>query len=300
MASDTGKIKIGITLTVALSLAIVLLAPSPVVPATTCLVDNGDMLLTTQDFSAVPESTIAEANSLARELFGDHPEKRDEFVSQLLATYLAARDKDIVIVFNSGGWGWTAIEETREGESFVTGIESQLASMGYTSLFLNHKRTAKTLDGGISELMLTVNLYPPKARDLAARVEFLTNNIPGIRVILTGVSNGTLICDGVMNILEDKPQVYSIQLGPPFWNGATLSDRSLVLRGNGVVPDSFSQGDIFTMVRANLEALFGLSQEYPGDILLYIGAPGHDYNWQYPEVRSKIIEFLHSRFGAEQ
>ena len=276
-----------------------LLIPSSVVPATACEVERGEILLSVQDLSAQPQYMIEEASDLASEVFGGYPEKNDEFVNQLMATYLAAKDSDIVVIFNSGGWGWTAVEDTREGYSFINCIDSELASMGYSLLFLNHKRTAKTLDSRISELMLAVELYPTKAKDLAARIEFLSNHIPGIKVILIGVSNGTLICDGVMNILEDNPQVYSIQLGPPFWSSATSSDRSLVMRGNGAVPDSFSQGDLFTIIRANIEALFGISQESPGDILLYVEAPGHDYNWQYPEVRSQITNFLQQNFGLK-
>jgi hypothetical protein len=297
VAVKVSKISIAIVLTVAVSLALVLLIPPSVVPATACEVENEEICLSVPDLSLQHKSMIEEASDLAGELFGNHPEKNDEFTSQLMATYLAAKDKDIVVIFNSGGWGWTAVENTREGESFINGIESELADMGYSLLFLNHKRTARTLDSGIGEFMLAADLYPSKAEDLAARVEFLSNHIPDIKVILVGVSNGTLICDGVMNILEDNPQVYSIQIGPPFWSGVTSSGRSLVMRSNGVIPDSFSQGDLLTILRANVESLFGVYQENPGDILLYVGAPGHDYNWQYPEVSSQVTNFLQRNFG---
>ena len=69
------------------------------------------------------------------------------------------------------------------------------------------------------------------------------------------------------------------------------------MKSNGIVPDSFSQGDFFTIIGANLEALFGVSQEAPGKVLLYIGSPGHDYGWHYDEVRSRITSFLHQNFG---
>jgi hypothetical protein len=71
----------------------------------------------------------------------------------------------------------------------------------------------------------------------------------------------------------------------------------LVIRSNGTVPDAFSQGYLLTIIRANIEALFGLSQEYPGGILLYVAAPGHDYNWEYPDIRSRIIAFLRANLG---
>jgi hypothetical protein len=95
-----------------------------------------------------------------------------------------------------------------------------------------------------------------------------------------------------MQILDGNPQVFSIQMGPPFWNNSDNSDQSLIMRTNGIIPDAFSQGDIYTIARANLEALLGISQQYPGNILLYIGAPGHDYNWEYPGVGAEIRRFL--------
>ena len=298
MSAKVRRLKIGVSLTVVLSLAIVLLVPSPVVLATVSEVGAGGIPLSTDDFSAVPQYIVDDANTLATELFSDAEEKRQDFISQLQATYLAAKDKDIVIIFNSGGWGWTPIEASPYGLSLVSGISSELASLGYSVLFLDHLRPSGGWQVIINESVEIATRYPSKAKDLAARVRFLTRHIPDLRVIIAGESEGSLICDSVMSILKDNSKVYSIQLGPPFWDNSTVSDRSLVLRSNGVVPDAFSQGDIFAIIRANLEALFGISQDNPGKILLYIGAPGHDYRWEYPEVRSQITNFLRSSFGT--
>ena len=298
MEAKVHRLKIGVSLTVILSLAIVLLAPSPVVLATVSEVGTGGTPLPTADFSAVPRYIVDDANTLATELFGDAEEKRQDFISQLLATYLAAKDRDIVIIFNSGGLGRTPIEASPNGPSIVTGIESELASLGFAVLFLDHLRTQEGWQALLNECVEVVTRYPSKAKDLAARVEFLTSHIPDLRVIITGESEGSLISDSVMSILRDNPRVYSIQLGPAFWDNSTTSGRSLVLRSNGVVPDAFSQGDIFTIIRANLEALFGISQDNHGTILLYIGAPGHDYRWEYEEVRSQITNFLRESLGT--
>jgi hypothetical protein len=268
--------------------------------ATVSEVGTGGIPLSTDDISAVPQYIVDDANRLATELFGDAEEKRQDFIGQLQATYLAAKDKDIVIIFNSGGWGWTPIEDSPYGLGIVSGISSELASLGYEALFLDHLRTHGGWQVIINESVEIATRYPSKAKDLAARVKFLTSHIPDLKVIITGESEGSLICASVMSILGDDPQLYSIQLGPPFWDNSTISDRSLVLRSNGEVPDAFSQGDIFAVIRANLEAMFGISQEYAGKILLYIGAPGHDYRWEYPGVRSQITNFLHESFGARQ
>jgi hypothetical protein len=299
MSSKIFRLKITVVIVTAICLTIVLLAPSPVVPATTYRADSNGASLVIEDSSVVPQPIVNDAAEAAAELFGDDQQKQNEFISQLLALYLEAKNKDVVIINNSGGFGWSPIEAFSHGNEFVTGVDAKLNSLGYDTLWLDHYRTAKTLNGCISEAMFASGLYPAKAEDLAARVEFLTSHIPNIRIILTGESNGSTICGDVMQILKDNPQVYSIQLGPPFWNNGTKSDRMLVLRSNGSVPDAFSQGDVITIIRSNLEALFGISQEYPGHILFYIGAPGHDYSWQYDGVSSKVLEFLDNNFNPK-
>lgn len=299
MAAKRRRLNIVVILVVAISLSVVLLAPSPVSPATVYVV-GAEAPLQIQDYSAVPQSVVEDAGRLAAELFGNDQKKQQKFTGQLLATYVAAKDKDVVVIFNSGGWGWSSILASPYGLDFVAGIESALADLGYTSLMLDHYRTGSNINGLVSELLFAVDKYPAKPIDLASRIEFLTRHLPGIKVIITGMSNGASICEDAMLILGDNQQVYSIQLGPPFWNGSTISDRALVLRSNGIVDDTFSQGDIITIISINVEAMLGISQEDPGNILLYIGAPGHDYRWQHPAVRSQIIDFLEGMAAKEQ
>ncbi len=300
MSSKILRLKIAVALTTAVCLAIVLLAPSPVVPATTYRADSNGTPLVVEDFSVVPQHIVDDAAEAAAEMFGNSQQKQNEFISQLLAIYLEAKDKDVVIISNSGGWGWSPIEIFPNGHEFVTGVDAKLNSLDYDTLWLDHYRTAKTLNGCISEFMFASGLYPAKARDLAVRVEFLTSHIPNIRVIISGESNGSTICGDAMRILKDNPQVYGIQLGPPSWDNGTESDRMLVLRSNGSVPDAFSQGDVITIIRSNLEALLGISQEYPGHILFYIGAPGHDYSWQHEGVHLQVLAFLDNNFNPDK
>ena len=263
---------------------------------------RGELPLSASDLSAVPQSVADDAARLATELFGDSQEKYDEFVNQLLGTYLQAKDKDFVLVFNSGGWGWSLIEASPGWLSIFTGIESELNSSGYTSLLLTHQRTDDTLQGRLDEIVQMITGYSSKAEDLACRVEFLITHIPELRVIITGESNGTVICDRTMDILTDSPQVYSIQTGPPFWHDNIMLDRTLVMTYNGRFPDSFSQGEFLTMTRASLRALLGLPQpeNESGSVGNFVRAPGHDYWWQYPEVHSQITNFLDKNFGIKQ
>ena len=268
---------------------------------TTSEVGTGGLPLSVSDLSAVPQSVAEDAVRLATELFGDSQEKCDSFVNQLLATYSKAEDKDFIILFNPGGWGWNPVEHSPEWWSISTGVKSELDSSGYASLVLNYQRTLDTLRGHLNELVEMMTGYSSKAKDLACRVEFLTSHNADLKIILAGESNGAIICDRAMSILEDNPQVYSIQTGPPFWHKNAVLDRTLVLTDNGIIPDSFSQGDFPTMIWANLKSVLGLSksEDSSGKILRYVEAPGHQYRWQYPEVYSQIRNFLDENFKTK-
>ena len=254
-----------------------------------------------RDFSDVPQSVAEDATRLATELFGDGREKGEDFVDQLLAMYVEAEDKDVIVLFNSGGWGWKFAARSPGWTSILNGIKSELESLGYEALLLNYRRTSETMRGCIKEFVEVTNSYPSKAKTLAGRVEFLTDHIPDLRVIVTGESNGTVIADCSMSILRDNPQVYSIQTGTPFWHEHIMPDRTLVLNSNGTTPDTFSRGNVDVMLWATVTDWLGLSspEESPGRIGYYLRAPGHDYSWQYPEVYSRIVTFLQENFVVE-
>ncbi|MFC2002504.1 hypothetical protein ACFLV4_00950 [Chloroflexota bacterium] len=289
------------TLAIILFLGIVLVTLSYTGMGVTCEVGTDGLPLLTCDRSAIPQPVIEDATELAKTLFGDYQEKADNFVSQVLAIYSEAKDKDFVILFNSGGWGWTPLENNPAWETIFNGIKFELNLLGYESLALDYKRTEESWRGRLEEAAEMANFYPRKAEYLASRVTFLTKHIPHLRVILAGESNGTVIADRVMTILEDNPQVYSIQTGPPFWHNSVALERALVLTSNGIIPDSFSQGNPLTMISANLKALisFPKAAEDSGAILYYVKAPGHEYWWQYPEVYSEITNFLKQNFSIK-
>jgi hypothetical protein len=303
MMINIRKLGILLVLSAVLFLGVALLAFSYSDVGLTDIVGAEGISQSVPDLSTVPESVAEDAVELATELFGDYGDRYDDFVTQLLTTYVEARDKDFVVIFNPGGWGWNVLDSSSGWRSIFDGIETELESLGYSSLLLDYRRTGESLRGIIDEFVEVITRYPSKAKELASRVQFLTEHIPELKVIVTGESNGTIISDSVMSILRDNPRVYSIQTGHPFWHENTVLSRTLVLNSNGVTPDSFSRGDIPAMLWSSLKALFGLTppeEEAPGRILYFMRAPGHDYRWQYPGVYSQIIDFLETNFGFNQ
>jgi hypothetical protein len=145
-----------------------------------------------------------------------------------------------------------------------------------------------------------MRLYPNKVKDLVLRVEFLTDHLPNLKVIVAGESTGTVITDEAMVRLQNKPQVYSIQTGMPFWHKPSVSDdRILLVNNNGIGDDTFSYGNVPSMLWTSVKGWFGLTKEsdVPGNILKWLRAPGHDYSWQYPGVYDAIVDFLQRNFG---
>ena len=258
--------------------------------------------LTECDYSSVPQTVIDDAVELAGDLFGKGQENIQSFVDQLVAMYNEVKDLDVVIIFNSGGWGWNLTNETPGWESILDGITTQLATQGYNTEVLNYRRTSSGMTGCLQEFYEAATRYPNKAKDLAWRVEFLTEHLPDLRIIVAGESTGTVITDKTMGILKDETRVYSIQTGTPFWHKPSETDRTLLMNSNGKGIDTFSYGNIPAMIWATVKGWFGLTSpdDNPGDILSWLKAPGHDYSWQYPGVCSEVVEFLDKNFGNKE
>lgn len=296
------RLRFRLTLTMMALVIVVLIFPASLGLAQISAIGTGGFPLALDDISDIPESLIESAEQLAAEFFGDSPEKGSDFTTQLLAIYEKAKDKDVVILFNSGGWGWNLADASPGWLSILSGIRLELRDLGYKSLVLNYQRTENNLIGQIDEFISMVSFYPEKASALAHRVKFLTDNLPDLKVIMAGESDGAIISDMAMGILKDNPRVYSIQTGPPFWHKPRMLERSLTLTSSGLRSDVFSQGDLFAMLAASLENFFGFPRgpNSAGNIMYYIGAPGHDYWWQYPGVYSEISDFLYRNFEPER
>jgi hypothetical protein len=250
------------------------------------------------DYSAVPENVIDNANRIAKKAVRSSLEKTRVYVDGLLSTYVQSLDKDVIIFFNSGGMGWNLTKDTPGWASILNGIKSQLEALGHHPLVLNYRRTGSGLRSSIREFFEAAYRYPHKSKDLARRVEFLIDNLPILKIIIAGESTGTVISEKTMRVMKDRPNVYSIQTGMPFWHRPVVQERTLSMRSNGSNIDTFSDGHVRAILWATVKGWFG-RKNHPGTILSWLKAPGHDYSWQYPGVSSAVIKFLESNFAVK-
>jgi hypothetical protein len=246
----------------------------------------------TYDNSALPASVLQDAWTMAGKRYSDSP-RAETYYQQVLIAYRESRNKDVLILFNPGGWGTKTLYASLDWTSIIEGMQNDITSAGYRVSTLNYLRTSNNIRGQLNELKEMATAYKSKAADLSELVNFLTRQDPGLKVILAGESTGTIICDEAMALLEDNTRVFSIQTGTPFWHKTHTQVRTILLKDNGIVPDSFSQGDLATILKSSIKSLIELDKpEMEGDILGFLSAPGHEYWWQYPGVGAQIDAFL--------
>ena len=217
----------------------------------------------------------------------------------MLEIYSESEDKDFILIYNSGGWGRAPLQDEPPWGSVLNGIESKLKELGYSCGLVEYRRSGDTVAESIYELRELVNAYPSKAMELAVMVDFITRYSEDLKVIVTGVCHGAVYSNEVMTHLEANPQVYSIQAGRPFWYGGSITPRALIIENNGVSADAMKTGDIRGIIRYNLQRYLGLVEsagKYQSTTLFQ--APGHEYAWDYPKIRSQIAAFLEENFGS--
>lgn len=255
-------------------------------------------VFTSVDFSSVPPAVVADAEKMAEGLVGRGSDNYQNTVNQLVGSYIAAGESDIVIYFNSGGMGWNYVRDTPGWESILNGITAELEALGYRPLIINYCRTNRGLIGSIKEIIEAATRYTKKVVGMEKYAEFLINHLPHLKYIIAGESTGTVITEEAMSYFRDKPNVYSIQTGNPFWYKTVARERTLRISSNGRGTDSFAYGNVPSMIFATVKGWLGLTSpaDNPGNILKWLKAPGHAYAWEYSVISAEITGFLESNF----
>ena len=209
----------------------------------------------------------------------------------------SALESDIVIIFNSGGWGNTPLEKAEDFAPIIEGIEKTLRDFGYNSLVIPYNRTKNNLFGKITGARDFLNSFQTSSEILAEKVNFLAENLPDKKIILAGLSAGGALVEETMAKISEEAQVYAVAVGIPFWQKTVESENILLLDNNG--KDALSKGELKSLISVLVKAPFKwISSKINGDDLTFsqvLQAPGHDYLWDSPEVGPKIVTFLENK-----
>ncbi len=246
----------------------------------------------------------AEVSQLAQQLFGNDRQKCASFTNRLLDICTGVQDKDILLIHNPGGWGSTHLENLLQWErSIVEGVSATIDRLGYTYLLRQHFRTSHGWQEIIRDMREQARFFHSKSKIMAAELKFITQHLNTLKVILIGASQGAAFSNAVIQQLGELPQVYSIELGIFFLHMSrrVVTQRTLVIDSNGVIPDPMTNRNLKTAAKAYLTAPFRWVQYRlqgkPQKLTYCIDAPGHNYNWEYPEVQRQIGDFLNLHFG---
>jgi len=210
-----------------------------------------------------------------------------------------ASNTDVIIIFNSGGWGDTPFEEAKDFAPIIAGIQDTLEDLGYNSLVIPYKRTKNDFLGKIAGARDFFNSFKSSSKILTEDLEILVEKTPNKKIIITGLSAGGVLVDETMEKISQKSKnsVYAIVAGVPFWHDNFESENILLLDNNG--KDSLAKGDTKSLISAFLGAPFKwIFSKINGQNLTFsqaIQAPGHKYSWSSPEVSSQIVTFLNNK-----
>jgi len=248
-----------------------------------------------------------EAYQLAEQLLGKKTEKCAELAKRLVDICTQAQDKDFLLIHNPGGRGSTYLEHCLQWErSIVEGVSDTIERLGYSWLLTQHFRSGSGWRERIRFVKELFRLSADKVNVLAAELEFIIRHLSSIKIILIGGSQGAAFGNAVMQRLHGLCQVYSIELGIPFLHRSrrVVTERTLAIDGNGLMPDAMMEWDIATIVKVSSAAPFRwIKYRLQGKRVKFtycINVPGHDYNWDYPEVRQQIGHFLNTNFGTKR
>ncbi len=250
-----------------------------------------------------------EANHLARQLFGNNIKKCASFTNRLLDICTRAQGKDFLLIHNPGGWGGTPLEHLLKWErSIVDGVCASIERLGYSWLLIQYFRGGSSWWAHMRSLKEEARFFlkgkSSKAGVMAAELKFIIQHTNNLKVILIAASQGAAFSNAIMRQPGELSQVYSIELGLFFvhMSRRVVTERTLAIDGNGIMPDPMAHRNLRVGFKAYITAPYRWIkyrlQGKPEKFTYCINAPGHDYNWEYPEVRRRIIDFLETNFGT--
>ncbi len=226
-------------------------------------------------------------------LLGEVPDN-----SRFTTVLNSVSENNIVIVFNSGGWGNTPFEKADDLRPIIEGIQHTLNELGYSSVIAPYNRTKENFLGIIEGVKEVLTSFKKQSQKLASEMEYFIENNPKNKVIVVGLSNGATFVNRVIKEIpkDKKSNVFAIEIGTPFWETVLDSDNVLLLDNNG--QDSLSNMDLGILLSSLIKAPFRWSlAKISGKELAFGNAlkiQNHYYNWD--EVAPEVESFLKEKF----
>ena len=211
----------------------------------------------------------------------------------------SAPQNDVIIIFNSGGWGNTPLAQAEDFAPIIKGIQETLSEFGLNSIVIPYERTENNFLGKMTAIKDMRRSFQDQAGKLAGDIDEYLRKNPSQKIIMAGLSNGGAFVDETMKKISNglKDDVLVIEAGTPFW--AKSKDFENVLRLDNGGKDALSKGEIKILISSLIKAPLRwiLAKILAENLSLsqisnqYIT---HEYKWN--EVAPQITSFLESKF----
>lgn len=203
---------------------------------------------------------------------------------------------EIIVILNTGGWGYSSIEKAEDFFPIVDGIKKTINDLGYKAVLVSYFRTKENFLGKISSFKRTIFSFQKQSELLAEEVENFLKNKSNQKIIMVGLSNGAgFVEDSFKKFSENiRNNILAIEIGMPFWK-KKINNSENILRITQ--KDPLANGEIKILLPTLFKAPFKwLASKFSNKSLSLSEAlhvPGHNYSW--PEVAPEIITFLKSK-----
>lgn len=262
-----------------------------------------------QSAKGLDKAMIEEVSYEAKQLFRNDAKECDGFIQMLTDIFINAQDKDFILIHNPGGYGCTTLDQLLVWErSVVDGISNTIETLGYNYWLTQFFRSGTGQWAHLLDMKEQIRFFfkskSSKIEVMVAELRLLAKHLTDTRIVLIGASQGAAFSNAVMRQLGDLNQVYSIELGIffPHMPRRVITERTLALDSNGKMPDPMAHRNLWAGFKAYITAPYRWVKYKrdgnPQKFTYCINAPGHDYNWEYPEVRQRVEEFLELHFGS--
>ena len=207
----------------------------------------------------------------------------------------ASQDSDVVLIFNSGGWGTVHFENAMDFNPIINEVKKIIEDEGLKVSIVEYHRTKENIIGKLGSLREILQGFPSSSTSFAKTIDNILEKNPEDKVIIAGLSNGaTFANSAIEKIKENKENVFSIELGAPFWKKKT---EGLNILGINNQNDILANGQIGNLLFSLFRAPFIWTYEnIKGNKISFSEAmniSGHDYYWE--EHKEEITMFIKER-----
>lgn len=208
-------------------------------------------------------------------------------------------EKEVVIIFNRGGWGNGGLQRAREERGVLQGISQSLSLQGWRYALQVFDRLPSPASSAYAKALFDLlGGYKQASLNLEEQIRTILAASPQKRILLVGYSLGAIVNISVMRQFLQEPRVYSIDIGVPLFARSFPGERILNLQRQ---EDAFSRGPLlpglFVIIRAVVMLVLNIPTFRGRSLMEAWHIKGHEYPWDDPVVRIPIEQFLRSNFS---